>query len=243
MIVITGDVHGAHSIGTRFNSKNFPEQKHMTKDDYVIIVGDFGLVWAMDKEDKYWLKWLDEKPFTTLFIDGNHENFDLLDAYPVEMWNGGKVHKINASVYHLMRGQVFDLQGKRFFTFGGAASHDKAYRKEGASWWKQEMPTPEEYAEGWRNLARVGNKVDIILTHTCSATALDYLNCRFAYGFPVDELHAYLYRVEEQVQYDKWFFGHYHRDEELPDNQVLLYQKKVVLGQGRVPASPDASKS
>ncbi|WP_260504042.1 hypothetical protein [Paenibacillus illinoisensis] len=73
----------------------------MTKDDYVIIVGDFGLIWDGSNEDRYWLKWLDKtKSFTTLFLDGNHENFDLLEQYPVENWNGGKVHRINKSVIH-----------------------------------------------------------------------------------------------------------------------------------------------
>jgi hypothetical protein len=47
-----------------------------------------------------------------------------LNAYPVEEWHGGKVHKIRPSVIHLMRGQVYELQGKKFFTFGGAQSHD-----------------------------------------------------------------------------------------------------------------------
>ena len=49
----------------------------MTKEDYVIICGDFGGVWNKEvenKEEKHLLDWLEEKPFTTLFVDGNHEN-------------------------------------------------------------------------------------------------------------------------------------------------------------------------
>lgn len=38
----------------------------------------------------WWRSWLNDRPFTTLFVDGNHENFDLLNAYPVENWHGGK---------------------------------------------------------------------------------------------------------------------------------------------------------
>ena len=134
MIHITGDIHGTISVNKRLNTRNFPQQKQLTKNDYVIIAGDFGLIWDGSKEDQYWLKWLNKtKPFTTLFIDGNHENFDLLEEYPVEIWNGGKVHRINDSVIHLMRGQVFEIEGKKIFTFGGAASHDKEYRKEGKS--------------------------------------------------------------------------------------------------------------
>ncbi|MFD2329464.1 metallophosphoesterase [Cohnella sp. GCM10020058] len=146
MIFVTGDTHGAISIGKRLNTRNFPKQRELTKKDYVIIVGDFGLIWNLDAEDRYWLKWLSkQKTFTTLFIDGNHENFDLLESYPVEIWNGGKIHRINDSVMHLMRGQVFNIDGLGFFTFGGAFSHDKEDRIEGKSWWRREMPSQAEY--------------------------------------------------------------------------------------------------
>ena len=124
MIYITGDCHRNFE---RFNTRNFPEQKEMTKDDYVLICGDFGGIWNKDtenKEETWLLDWLDCKTFTTLFIDGNHENFDRLYAYPVEEWHGGKIHKIRPSVLHLMRGQVFEIAEKKVFTFGGASSHD-----------------------------------------------------------------------------------------------------------------------
>lgn len=78
MIFVTGDTHGDYN---RFRTDIFPEQKSMTKADYVIICGDFGL-WSESKEQKHKLDWLEDKPFTTLFVDGNHENYDLLNAYP-----------------------------------------------------------------------------------------------------------------------------------------------------------------
>lgn len=123
-IYVTGDCHG--SFG-KFNRSSFGVQKDMDKEDYVIICGDFGGIWhtdAANREEEYWLKWLDNKSYTTLFIDGNHENFDRLKNYPSEYWNGGKVHKIKQSVIHLMRGQVYELAGRKIFTFGGAQSHD-----------------------------------------------------------------------------------------------------------------------
>lgn len=126
MIYITGDCHRNFE---RFNSSIFLEQEEMTKDDYVIICGDFGGVWSKDtesKEETMILDWLDCKPFTTLFVDGNHENFDRLFDYPQEEWHGEKIHRIRSSVIHLMRGQIFVLDGKKIFTFGGASSHDIA---------------------------------------------------------------------------------------------------------------------
>lgn len=83
MIHITGD---CHSNFERFNRRIFPEQDEMTKEDCVIICGDFGGVWNKDEESKQEtmvLNWLECKPFTTLFVDGNHENFDRLYSYPV----------------------------------------------------------------------------------------------------------------------------------------------------------------
>lgn len=121
MIFITGDTHGGFQ---RFSVDNFPQQKQMDRDDYVIITGDFGGVWDDSPKEAYWLKRLEEKPFTTLFADGNHENFDRLNEFPVQQWHGGKVHCIRPHILHLMRGQIFEINGITFFTMGGASSHD-----------------------------------------------------------------------------------------------------------------------
>ena len=190
MIFVTGDTHGDWM--TRLNSRSFPEGVGLTKDDYVIICGDFGL-WHDTKEEKYNLEWLDSKLFTTLFVCGNHENYDRLYKYPVEEWNGGKVHKIRDSIFHLMRGQIFDIQGKKFFTFGGASSHDvqdgileqddprinewhrdydKMFRINHVSWWKEELPSEEEMTEGMMNLKQNGSQVDYIITHSPYTSAL-----------------------------------------------------------------------
>lgn len=120
-IYITGDTHGDFQ---RFGSKYFPQQKEMSREDYVVIAGDFGGLWDGSQKDQYWLDWLNKKPFTTLFVDGNHENFDLLNTLPEKEWNGGRVHVVREHVLHLMRGQVFDFGGLAWFTMGGAASHD-----------------------------------------------------------------------------------------------------------------------
>ena len=178
MIFITGDTHGPNPIGLhsvdgfgrRLNKENFPEQKEMTRDDYVIICGDFGGIWAYDsrydstmsafkpkigldygetREEKYWLDWLASKSFTVLFCDGNHENFDrLYRAYPEVMFHGGRAHQIRENVFHLMRGYVFVLNGLSFFTFGGARSHDIS----GGILMPYEYTTEKEFKEAYRDL-------------------------------------------------------------------------------------------
>ena len=248
MIYITGD---CHSDFRRFNTKNFPEQKDMTKDDYVIICGDFGGVWNRDEEcrqEAFNMDWLEDKPFTTLFVDGNHENFDRLNSYPVEQWNGGKVHRIRKSVIHLMRGQVFELDGKTIFTFGGASSHDIdggilevndpdyrkkkkyldrewiPYRINHISWWESELPNDEEMAEGIHNLEVHGNTVDYIVTHCCSSSSQAILS---GGKYEPDIATKYLEQIKQTVKYKKWFFGHYHDNKTVNAEEILLYEQIV----------------
>ena len=125
MIYLTGDTHGEF---LRFNAKSFPEQEQMTKQDVVINCGDFGGVWRQQsgQEERYWLDWLNAKSFTLLWCDGNHENFSRLNSneFPIVDLYGGKAQQIRPSIYRLLRGEVYEIQGKKFFTFGGARSHD-----------------------------------------------------------------------------------------------------------------------
>ena len=210
-IFITGDTHGDINWG-KLNTRSFPEQKELTKEDYLIIAGDFGAVWTGDKSDRYFIKSYEQRNFTTLFVDGNHENHDAIDAYPVTEWNGGKVHMISDTVIHLMRGQVYEIAGRTFFTMGGAQSTDKMYRKEGVSWWARELPSDEEYDDAIKNLSRCGFKVDYIITHSAPE---DY-----AYDHDIDvarnlnKLTKFLSSLitEHDIKYKDWYFGHYHRD-------------------------------
>ena len=244
-IYITGDIHGDAS---RLSTDIFPEQKEMTKKDYVILLGDVGLVWdykGESKIEKWWLDFLENKSFTTLFIDGNHENFDRLNAYPTEKWNGGNVNFIRPSVIHLKRGQVFNLQGKKFFTFGGAKSHDirdgilepddprikkwkydynKLFRINSVSWWKEELPSQEEMDEGVLNLQKENDKVDYILTHCPPTSVLKQMDN----NYDSDCLTDYLQTIKENIEYKKWLFGHMHINQNIPwENAVGLYEQIV----------------
>lgn len=247
MIYLTGDIHGDPA---RLSSHAFPAQKEMTKGDYVIILGDFGLVWnytGMSSNEEYWLKWLEDKPFTTLFIDGNHENHDRLDAYPVTEWKGGKVHQIMPSVLHLMRGQVFMLEGCKFFTFGGARCHDirdgildkdedaekirqwnkdytKLFRINKVSWWERELPSEEEMEEGKRNLEQHGYEVDYVLTHCPSASTTALLGQGL---YEQDILTEYLQEIRAKMTFKRWYFGHYHIDYAVNAEEHCLYEQVV----------------
>lgn len=218
MIYITGDTHIPIDI-SKLNSKMFPAQKDLTKDDYLIICGDFGGVWNNSNEEHYWRKWFNNKNYTTLFIDGNHENFDLLKSFDIVDFRGGKTHKISDSIFHLMRGQIFEIQGKRLFTFGGASSHDKEFRKEGESWWKEELPSPEEIQTAYSNLDAVGWNVDYLITH-CAPTSLQQI---LSPTYTHDVLTDFLEQIRSKLSYKGWYFGHYHQDQMIEEKHFSLF--------------------
>lgn len=228
MILITGDTHGNHDLD-KMTMRQFPKQKDLTSDDYLIICGDFGCVWEGGKSDNYWLKWHDDKNYTTLFVDGNHENHTLLNQYDVEMWNGGKVHRIRPNVYHLMRGQVFEIEGKKIFTMGGANSTDKIHRKENVSWWAAEEISQEDMEEAYKNLEKVDYEVDYIITHTVSRIFKEYTYSRFMNNLRGEsQTERYLDDIYNKVYYTYWFNGHWHIDENfLEEKQYSLYQNIV----------------
>lgn len=133
-VYVTGDVHGRAEYGSsRFAFKNWPLGRTLTRDDAVIVAGDFGFVWDGSNAEKYWLDWFESKPWTTCFVDGNHENHHALAGLPVREWNGGFVHAARPHVLHLMRGEVFDIDGLTVLAMGGAASNDRKCRKEGGA--------------------------------------------------------------------------------------------------------------
>ena len=247
-IWITGDTHGDM---TRFSSEIFSEQKEMDKSDVVIICGDFGGVWnwkGETKEERYWMDWLSNKPFTTCFVDGNHECFPRLSALAEEERYGAPCGIVRDSVLWLKRGYVYTINDKKIFTFGGAASHDisdgildgndpnwrqKAkrmekqgkhlFRTEGINWWKEGIEQdPSVYARGLASLAAVNNSVDMIVTH-CAATSTQAVLGMMQ----KDRMTDYLQTIHDTVSFQYWFFGHYHMNRTALPHEYCLYEQIV----------------
>lgn len=227
MVYITGDTHIPIDIH-KLSVSNFGEQKTMTKDDTVVVCGDFGGVWDNSREEVYWRNWLNDKPFTTLFIDGNHENFPLLNQFPTIQMFGGPVHQISDSIFHLKRGEVYTIQGSTFFCFGGASSHDKQYRIQGISWWPEELPSKEELDHAVDILDGCGWSVDYIITHCAPKN----IQGKLAEWYENDHLTSFLQFVNDHTTFSHWFFGHYHEDVDVDDTHTALYQRIIPLVKG-----------
>ena len=244
-IKVTGDCHGDFK---RFSKKS---RAHLgiNEGDIIIQCGDLGLLWCKDKEFEYNLDFFSNITFTLLWVGGNHENYNMLKEYPLEEWNGGLVrHIVRNKVIYLERGQVFNIDGKTFFTMGGASSNDikdgildrnssdfkdklkrlrrlkkKHYRIVNESWWEDELPSNEEIEAAMSKLESIGNKVDYIITHCCSSEVEELIGCKNH-----DRLTDFFNYIERFVDFKRWYFGHNHQDVTMYDEKHTIVYKRVI---------------
>lgn len=227
-VFICGDTHGTLDIG---KIEQLKMKEELDYGDYLIVCGDCGVVWDIESLPEY-TQHFENIGCNVLFIDGNHENFDMLNEYPVEYWNGGKIHKISEHIYHLLRGQIFEIYGEKFLTIGGADSSDREYRKEHISWWSDERISYDDINEAKQNLEKVNYKVDYVITHTPPTKTLNefvkiltqcgedipyYLKHKITLTKSSDMLDF----VVKEVKYKFWFCGHLHIDEKINKTRIL----------------------
>jgi len=227
---ITGDIHGEYHI-TKLYRHNWPTGASLSDHDYLIIAGDFGLLFTPEptKTEKHWLKWLEDRHWTTLFICGNHDNHDMLNALPREEKFGGVVGKVSNKIYHLLRGEVYTIGDKKFLTFGGAMSSDKETRKIGISWWNDEIPNYADMENCLTNLEKHQNKVDFIVAHTCPLRLKLELSQVKQLGFNLhtmedDPTVKMLEHIVSICEFEKFYCGHWHLDQTF-DKYNFLFKK------------------
>ena len=216
MVCVTGDIHGDLS---RLDTLK------LQKNDTLIICGDFGFIWDGTGHEAKVLKFLGKRKFRICFIDGTHENFDLLDQYPETEFHGGMAQNISGNLWHLMRGQVYSFEGKRYFCMGGGESPDLDDFADIARRSRREYPSEDELYHAEQNLRRVGMTVDYIITHEPPGTLKDFLTLRDNVPARRNPFTTWLDDLSENVKYERWFFGSMHLDKVISRSRVAVFRK------------------
>ena len=221
LIYITGDTHA------EFDRLSPSKLRFMKEGDTLIVCGDFGFIWDDSKREQKIIRQLGKRKYNICFIDGTHENFSLLNNYEVSEWNGGKVHKIYDNLYHLMRGQVFSIDGKTVFTMGGGESPDIDIRTEENGGSKDEIPTQDELAEGVKNLEKYGYKVDYVVTHEPPTRIKGFLQLKDYDNLRVTALNAYFGELSNNCKFRRWFFGSMHIDKYISGTHIAVFKNII----------------
>lgn len=222
MIYITGDTH-----------RNFSRLYglEVSSDDMLIILGDSGINYCLNEEELKYKDYLTKFKIKLFCIRGNHEERpENINTYKEVDMFGGKVfvEEDFPNLIFAKDGEVYDIDGKSIFVIGGAYSVDKNYRiMYDHKWFKDEQLTTKEMND---ILAKVkGKHFDIVLTHTCPYK----YEPREVFMSGIDQskvdksMEHFLDEIEENIDYDKWYCGHYHTEKQVDKLEFMFGRIKV----------------
>ena len=222
-IFVCGDTHHENDIA-KLQPQNFTIQKDLTKEDVLIVAGDWGGIWYYDSRNDDLLKWWESRNFTTLVIDGNHENHNAIKELEIVERFGGKVRKVSESVFIAERGEIYTINGKKILTLGGADSIDKHLRIKGIDWWEQESITQKDFNNALDNLERYNYDVDYFITHTGGGEVVRFLGFN---AFPSDKYIDFI--LNSLPPKTRHYCGHYHVDMTVNLRTKILYDNIIEL--------------
>ncbi len=215
-IYITGDTH-------RYFDKVYYTcvEYATTPDDIMIILGDAGINYYLGESDEVLKEELRDYPITMFMIHGNHEERPSeIDSYEIKRWHGGLVYyeEEYPNLLFAIDGEIYDFDGRTTVAIGGAYSVDKYARlRSGEPWFDTEQPSKEIKAYVERRLDKANWRVDFVLSHTCPKK----YEPTHAFIPDLDQstvdksTEEWLDTIEERLDYDRWYCGHYHIDDEI----------------------------
>lgn len=218
MIYITGDTHGDIRRFKPFK-KLIPRRRNT-----VLVCGDFGFLWDGSKAEKRTLRRLERLDCNIMFVEGTHDNMELLKACPLEDYCGGKVRRVGKNLFWMQRGEIFTIEDFTVFAMGGGESADIEDRLPGVSWWHDEMPSTEELDHARQTLERAGNAVDLIVTHLRPRIELGQIEVGKQ---EINPLTALLGNIARTAQYRHWYFGGDHLDRQITPKLTAVFERLV----------------
>lgn len=238
-IYITGDCHGDFS-----KIKYFCKTHNTTKEDIMIILGDVGLNYYLNKRDEKNKKELQKLPLTFLLLQGNHEKYAKnIKGY---VKKNIETEQIKGEFYtqdeypdllFFINGNNYFINDLHILTLGGAYSVDKWYRLANHyAWFEDEEMTEEEQTDFINKIKTTPTGVDIVLSHTCPYSYMPtHLFLANVDQSTVDNrTERFLDVVEKNIPYRYWFCGHFHADEQLWDKGFMLYDETWKIDKGGI---------
>lgn len=221
MIYITGDTHGDFSR-LRFFCKN----QNTSNEDTIIILGDAGLNYYLNKKDIKLKQMVSNIPITLFCVRGNHEERpENISTYKTKEYWGGIVfyEEEFPNILFAKDGEEYNINGKKCLVLGGAYSVDKYYRLSmGYHWFSSEQLSDNEKELIFKKIN--GKYYDYVFSHTCPYnTRPVHLFLQGIDQSTVDSSMEYwLQKVADSIIFKKWFFGHYH-DDWINGNYEMLF--------------------
>ncbi len=223
MTYITGDKHGDYT-----EVYSFCEKYKTTKKDTLIVLGDAGINYYLNKKDIPLKETLQKTNITFFCIHGNHEERpENIQTYKTKIFNEGIVYyeEEYPNILFAKDGEIYNFNNKKVLVIGGAYSVDKFYRLAmHYNWFESEQPS-NQTKEKVLNIIDKIKHIDVVLTHTCPYKYLPReMFLSFINQEKVDNTtEHFLDKVEEKLDYNIWYCGHYHTDKKVDKIRFMFH--------------------
>ncbi len=230
MIYITGDTHGETSSFQQI--LDFCIAYKTTKEDFMIITGDAGLNYNLNRLDMELKEWVSDFPITFFFVRGNHEErpenlpeYELIKIDNERIEGNVFVEEMYPSLLFADNG-LFRIENMSFYVINGAYSVDKYSRLAfNAPWFSDEELFESEMEKIKAEIKNIPY-VDFVLTHTCPEKYIpeDALLPNFNQKYISRKMEKFLDEIESSLNYGLWYCGHWHIDK-VEERIVFLYNE------------------
>ena len=231
-IFVKGDCHGDF-----YFLKQWCINNNTSKNDYLVLCGDAGINYYLNKAEENLKKEISECPITLICVHGNHEErpknipsykFQYDKKLKCNVWYEEKYPNII-----FPQDGVIEISGHKCLILGGAYSIDKYYRIYGRLPWFPEEQMSNEDKERIFKILEKENSFEYIFSHTAPLIYERELEELFIPGvsqYEIDKsMEQFLTEVHEKINFKHWFFGHFHDDFDLTEKVTILYKDIVEL--------------
>lgn len=213
-IHMMGDIHNEVELVNTYIDEHHP--------DVLVLLGDVALFWYERKVfpdpnefsglgerpvlNSYGFSHIEPKDTKVFWLMGNHECFPHVEKTYGR--NGREPVEMAPNLYYCPTGSILNINGKNCMFAGGALSIDQDFRREGYTWFPEELLTDHDLQ--YMKESAQDKTIDIMFTHTCPL------------GFPIkaphdtfdlkfnDPTRLILREIADVVKPRYWFFGHWH---------------------------------
>ncbi len=220
MIFVTGDKHA--QLEPFISNVGF---KSVKKGDILIVCGDFGFLWDKSEQEYKKLKWLSKRKYDIAFVEGCYDNMEIIEQYPVSVWNGGRVRLISKNIIYLMQGELYNIEGKKVLAFGGGFDSNLNFNLEENNWWPEKSSNKHNIDIVIRNIEKSNGEVDLVITHEAPAS----ITPCFEEEKSTNAINCILEEIQLHCGFKRWFFGKYHVDKQITKRYCAVFENVIKI--------------
>lgn len=226
---ITGDTHGMVRSRLQKLKMMYPHCK--PEETQLVILGDNGINFGDDDFSNIYKQGIENEGYYIFCIRGNHDKRPQdVPTIEYDTENDVMFEPQFPHILYAFDGFTYGLDKYKALVIGGAYSIDKQFRlAHNLPWFENEQLSAYEQKCIYEDV--INKDYDIVLTHTCPLQwqPKDLFVPSLGEENVDRTMEKFLQKIERNINYKRWAFGHYHDNRQINNKAWLLYEEILPL--------------